>query len=81
MKVRDIVEYGLIDEPAPGQRKAAIRRNTSTLANQTRRQMNRQKDANDNANIANQQAASSERRARKSPTGIPARLMQPESKQ
>ena len=77
MKVRDIVEYGMIDEPTPGQSRAAMRRTVSTQQNQIRRQTNRQKDANDNANIANQQAARSERRARKSPTGIPARLIHP----
>lgn len=81
MKVKDIVEYGMIDEPAPGQSRAAIRKTISTANNQNRRGLNRQKDANDNANISAQQAARAERRARKSPTGIPARLMQPESKQ
>ena len=81
MKVRDIVEYGMLDEPAQGTSKAAVRRNTSDVANQNKRMMNRQTDAATNATIAQQQASRQERRRRKAPTGIPARLMQPGGQQ
>ncbi len=52
MRLRDIAEaYGQIDEPVAGLSKAAVRQQTSDMANQTQRANNQAQDANAEANI------------------------------
>jgi len=79
MKIRDVVEagYGLIDDPATGVSKAAVRQQNLDISNKNIRSNNDAKNANDEANIKNSQAVYSEKRKRVTPTGIPARLLNP----
>lgn len=77
MKVRDIVEYGMIDEPQPGISNANVRKQTSNIANQTKRANNKAQHDQADYTIAQQQQMRSEKRKRVAPTGIPSRLLQP----
>lgn len=78
MKVRDIVEYGMTDEPAPGMSKARVRQDVANVVNSNRRIANRAQNANDETSIAQSHAARAEKRKRTSPTGIPSRLLNPQ---
>lgn len=74
MKIRDIVEYGLVDEPAPNYSKARVRKDISNQQNATRRQTNRAADQNREFNIKQQQTAKdADRDVRRIPTGTPNR--------
>lgn len=79
MKVKDIVEYGMLDEPAIGVSRAGNRNVASKTTNQNKRLQNRTTKANANNAIGQQQAQISQKRKKVAPTGIPARLMQPGS--
>lgn len=80
MKVRDIVEYSTQDEPAYGTSRAAVRQQGADNANMNRRANNSAKNANDEANIqAQHQFHKQKRTARRIPTGIPARALQPQT--
>ena len=78
MKVRDILEYGMIDEPAYGFSKTTSRTQAADMANQFKRQTNQVKNANDEANIKAAQEYHSQKRKRVAPTGIPARMLAPQ---
>lgn len=74
MKIRDIVEYGLVDEPAPNYSKAQVRKDISNQQNAIRRQINRATDQNREFNIKqNQQSRDANRDVRRIPTGTPNR--------
>lgn len=74
MKVRDIVEYGLVDEPAPNLSKAQLRKDRSNQPNLLKRQTNRADDQNREFNVKqNQQARDANRDVRRIPTGQPNR--------
>ena len=74
MKVRDIIEYGLVDEPAPNLSKAAIRKDRSNQTNLLKRQTNQIDDQNRELSIAQQQASRNQNRdVRRIPTGQPNR--------
>lgn len=74
MKIRDIVEYGLVDEPAPNLSKAQVRKDRSNQINLMKRQTNRADDQNREFNIKqNQQARDANRDVRRIPTGQPNR--------
>lgn len=80
MRLRDIVEaYGEIDEPAYGMSTAAVRQQAGDIANQTRRANDQAKDANDEANIKAAQEYRGQLRKRLAPTGIPSRMLAPQS--
>lgn len=80
MRLRDIVEsYGEIDEPAYGMSKAAVRQQTGDIANQTKRANSQAQDANDEANIKAAQEYRGQLRKRLAPTGIPSRMLAPQS--
>ena len=81
MKVRDIVEYGMTDEPAPGVSKARVRQDAVTPINQTRRANAQNANAGAEQAIAQQQANISQKRKRVAPTGIPSRLLSPQPPQ
>jgi hypothetical protein len=80
MRLRDIAEsYGQIDEPAAGLSKAAVRQQTGDMANQARRANNQAQDANDEATIKAAQEYRGQLRKRLAPTGIPSRMLAPQS--
>ena len=80
MRLRDIVEaYGEIDEPAYGLSKAAVRQQTGDIYNQNKRANNQAQDANDEANIKAAQEYRGQLRKRLAPTGIPSRMLAPQS--
>ena len=80
MRLRDIAEaYGQIDEPAAGLSKAAIRQQTSDMANQSQRANNQAQDANAEVNIKAAQDYRGQLRKRLAPTGIPSRMLAPQS--
>jgi hypothetical protein len=80
MRLRDIVEaYGEIDEPAYGMSKAAVRQQTGDIANQTQRANGQAQDANAEANIKAAQEYRGQLRKRLAPTGIPSRMLAPQS--
>jgi hypothetical protein len=80
MRLRDIVEaYGEIDEPAYGMSKAAVRQQTGDIANQTQRANGQAQDANAEANIKAAQEYRGQLRKRLAPTGIPSRMLTPQS--
>ena len=80
MRLRDIAEsYGQVDEPAAGLSKAAVRQQTGDMANQARRANNQAQDANDEANIKAAQEYRGQLRKRLAPTGIPSRMLAPQS--
>jgi len=80
MRLRDIVEaYGQIDEPAYGMSTAVVRQQASDMANQTQRANNQAQDANADANIKAAQEYRGQLRKRLSPTGIPSRMLAPQS--
>ena len=80
MRLRDIVEaYGEIDEPAYGMSKAAVRQKTGDIANQTQRANGQAQDANAEANIKAAQEYRGQLRKRLAPTGIPSRMLAPQS--
>ena len=80
MRLRDIVEaYGQIDEPAYGMSKAAVRQQTGDIANQTQRANGQAQDANAEANIKAAQEYRGQLRKRLVPTGIPSRMLAPQS--
>ena len=80
MRLRDIVEaYGEIDEPAYGMSKAAVRQQTGDIANQTQRATGQAQDANAEANIKAAQEYRGQLRKRLAPTGIPSRMLAPQS--
>jgi hypothetical protein len=80
MKINDIIEYSMQDEPVYGTSRAAVRQQTANYTNATRRSNNRARNANDEANVkAQQQYHSQKRNARRVPTGIPARAMTPQA--
>ena len=80
MRLRDIVEaYGQIDEPAYGMSKAAVRQQTGDIANQTQRANGQAQDANAEANIKAAQEYRGQLRKRLAPTGIPSRMLAPQS--
>ncbi len=82
MKASDFIkEYGVKDEPVYGISKAAIRKDTSNIANQTKRFNNSIKNQQDELDVKQQQAARSEKRKRLAPTGIPSRWTQPPEQQ
>jgi hypothetical protein len=79
MKVKDIVEYGMMDEPGGGASRASTRQATAKVVQTNKRITNKNSRSNTNANLANAQAARSQKRKTVSPTGIPARLLAPGS--
>jgi hypothetical protein len=79
MKVRDILEYGMADEPVYGTSKAALRTQTTDMANQFKRQTNQAQNASDEANIKAAHDYHSQKRKRVVPTGIPARMLAPQT--
>lgn len=80
MKVRDIVEYSMQDEPAYGTSRAAVRKQGTDAANANRRANNQARNANDEANVkAQQQYHKDKRVAKRVATGIPVRAMQPQT--
>ena len=80
MRLRDIAEsYGQVDEPAAGLSKAAVRQQTGDMANQARRANNQAQDANDEATIKAAQEYRGQLRKRLAPTGIPSRMLAPQS--
>lgn len=78
MKVRDILEYGMADEPLYGTSKAAVRAQSADFTNQIKRQTNQVQNANDEANIKAAHDYHSQKRKRVAPTGIPARMLAPQ---
>ena len=83
MKITDIVsEYGLRDEPAYGTSKASVRQATAMNTNANKRANNKNADANRELNIANKSLQRRQNRLRiKKPTGIPARILNPQPAQ
>jgi hypothetical protein len=80
MRLRDITEaYGEIDEPAYGTSIAAVRQQSSDMANQAQRANDQAKDSNDEANIKAAQEYRGQLRKRLAPTGIPSRMLTPQS--
>jgi hypothetical protein len=80
MRLRDIVEaYGEIDEPAYGMSTAAVRQQAGDAANQNRRANDQAQDANAEANIKAAQEYRGQLRKRLAPTGIPSRMLAPQS--
>lgn len=80
MKVRDIVEYSMQDEPAYGTSRAAIRQQGTDMQNMNRRANNQARNANDEANVnAQQQYHKNKRVAKRVATGVPMRAMQPQA--
>lgn len=80
MKVRDIVEYSMQDEPSFGTSRAAVRQQGADAQNANRRANNQAKNAGDEANVqAQQQYHSQKRVAKRIATGIPMRAMQPQA--
>lgn len=78
MKISDIVEYGVMDEPSYGTSKAAIRAGISGQTNLMKRQNNQIKNDTDETNIKNMQSFYNQKRKQVAATGIPMRLMQPQ---
>jgi hypothetical protein len=75
MKVNDIIEagYGLTRGTAMARSAMATQTNQNIRAN------SRAEDSNREANIAQQHSYRSQKRKRVAPTGIPARLLQPQA--
>jgi len=80
MKVRDIVEYSMQDEPSYGTSRAAVRKQGTDASNANRRANNQARNANDEMNVkAQQQYHKDKRVAKRVATGIPVRAMQPQT--
>lgn len=79
MKVRDILEYGMADEPVYGTSKAQARKQSADIGNQFIRQTNQAQNSSDEANIKAAHDFHSQKRKRIAPTGIPARLLAPQT--
>ena len=83
MKITDIVsEYGLRDEPAYGTSKASVRQATAMNTNANKRVNNKNADVNRELTIANKSLQRRQNRLSiKKPTGIPARILNPQPAQ
>lgn len=74
MKINDIIEYSIQDEPVYGTSRAAVRQQTANYQNSTRRANNQTRNANDEANVkAQQQYHSQKRTYKRVATGVPVR--------
>lgn len=74
MKIRDIVEYGQVDEPAANYSKARVRHDVSKQTNNIRRQTSSTQNQNREFNIKQQQKnRDANRDVRRIPTGTPNR--------
>jgi hypothetical protein len=79
MKVHDIIEYSMQDEPAYGVSRASVNKQNATATNMNRRANNQNKNANDEFGVKNQQQYHKQKRvARRVATGVPMRAMQPQ---
>jgi hypothetical protein len=80
MKIRDIIErYGLADEPAQNVSKAIYRKTSDDNNNQAKRAADQSQNSYDEYTLKQTQAIGDQiRDQQRRPTGIPARLLQPQ---
>lgn len=80
MKVRDIIEYSMQDEPSYGTSRAAVRQQPADANNANKRVNNKNADGSREANVKAQQQYHKEKRvSRRVATGVPVRAMQPQT--
>lgn len=74
MKINDIIEYSMQDEPVYGTSRATARQQAANYQNSNRRYNNRIKNSGDEANVkAQQQYHSQKRTSKRVATGVPVR--------